>query len=165
MPIRITLLASRDNAIQSNARLRAKTVEHGGLMYARDGAKRSAAFRLCALAQDVLARVLRERNGWTPALLRTVMNQALFADIQKAPTRRTMPLIRQRLHNIALEPVVMRKRKQPRAKLQNPVVDAALTGAKRLQLPRAIVQHAHRAGKTKLTRSRRDLERIVRMPN
>src|SRR5256885_1774674 len=99
MPIRITLLASCDNAVQSGARLGTKAVEHRRLMHAGDGAKRGAAFCLSAFAHDILARVLRERDGGMSALLRTVVNQAFFADIKKPATRRAMPLIRERLHN------------------------------------------------------------------
>ena len=45
-----------------------------------------------------------------------------------------MPLVWQRLHNVPLESIMMRKRKQPRAQLDDPLIHIALTRAQRLQL-------------------------------
>ena len=95
-------------------------------MYARDSAERRAAFWLRGLPHHIFPRVLFERNGGISTLLRTVMHQAVFADIKKAASRGAMPLIRQRANDILLKSVKMSEGEKPASQSDDAVIDAGL---------------------------------------
>ena len=84
---------------------RAPTVENRNLMDARNRAVRRAAFFGEVLAADVVARVRRERNSRIAALLRAVMHQAVFADVEIARAGAAAPVIGQALRDVVLKGV------------------------------------------------------------
>ena len=63
-------------------------------MYAGNRAVGSAAFLRQVFAADVFDRVFWERLGRIAALLRTVMDESFFANIQIAGAGAALPLIR-----------------------------------------------------------------------
>src|SRR5512133_2005684 len=60
----------------------APPVHVGSLVRAGDGAQRGAGLLRQELASDVVHRVLGQRLAGIAALLRAVMNQAFFADVE-----------------------------------------------------------------------------------
>src|SRR5437762_1610352 len=134
-------------------------------MHARDGAERGASFGFGAFTHDIFARVVFEWNGGEPALLRAVVHEAVFADVEKAPSCWTVPLIRERANRVALETIEMRKRKQTAAESENAIVDACLQSTQRLELTAAVVQDANSTVESELACSRSDLISVFRVPN
>ena len=72
-------------------------------MHARNCAVRGAAFLGKKFALATLQRVIGERYAWVAALLRAVMHQAVFADVEVARTRAAPPVVFEALRNIALK--------------------------------------------------------------
>ena len=72
----------------------APEIENRNLVDAGNRAVRSAGFFCQIFAVHVLTRVFLELNRGIAALLRTVMHQPVFADIEIARTRATAPLVR-----------------------------------------------------------------------
>ena len=74
-----------------------------------------------------------ERNGRMTALLRTVMNRAVLANVEVAAPRATMPLVRQTANQILLKLVVVIEREEGLPPgIQDFVVDAPLRRLERL---------------------------------
>src|SRR4029077_8512012 len=78
-------------------------VEDRNLVHAGNGAMGCAEFFGQVLATYVITGVFRERDRRIAALLRTVMDQTVFADIEVARARAAAPIIGQALGNVVLE--------------------------------------------------------------
>src|SRR6266852_4657099 len=106
---------------------------------------RRAAFFGEVLAAHVIARVSRERHSGIATLLRTVVNQAVFADVEIARPGAATPLVWQALRYVVLESIDAGKAALlPRLHL---IVDAAFFVIQRLHLAAAVVNDAD--GRTK----------------
>ena len=103
--------AAVEDSLQSFSRTRAEVVEHRYLMDTRDGAERRAGFAAVSLALEVLACIGFERNGGSAPLLRTVVHQAVFADIKESATGAAIPLVRQAAADVLLKMIEVGKRK------------------------------------------------------
>src|SRR5271170_1651295 len=98
---------------------------------------RRAGFFCHELAAEIVAAVGCERNSGIAALLRAVVHQSVFADVEIARSGAAAPLVRQTLRDVVLEGVNSGKAALlPRLHL---VVDAALFVVERLHLAAAIV--------------------------
>src|SRR5262249_55276936 len=82
---------------------RAPVVEHRHLLDAGDGAEFRAGFFGVKLALQVFARVLFERDAGKAALLRAVMDEAVFADVQVTRARPAAPVVRPAVSQVLLE--------------------------------------------------------------
>ena len=123
----------------------AELIQHGGLVNTGDSAERRAALRCRRFAQYVLARVLLERNAWTSALLRAVVDEAIFADVKEPSACAAVPFVRESSDNIALEGIEVGEREEPSTKTQDAFIDGLLLRLHRAELTRAIMQNAHGA--------------------
>ena len=115
----------------------APRIEDRNLVHAGHRAVRRAAFFREIFAADIVARVSLERNARIAALLRTIVHQPVFADIEIARAGAAAPVIRQTLGDVVL------KRVDPReaALFQrlHLVINPPLFVAQGLQLPAAVV--------------------------
>src|SRR5262245_28997539 len=95
-------------------------------------------------------------------LLRTVMNQAVLANVEVSPSRATMPLIRQTANQILLELVVVIEREEglPLG-IQNFVVDAPLRRLERLQLTGVVMKYPDRPLEAEFAHPSRDGQRVL----
>src|SRR3954447_4681130 len=85
--------------------LSAEEVEIRNLMNAGHGAERSARLLRNVLAANVLDRVVFERLGWEPALLRATVHQSVLADVQITRAGAATPIGRLAVRNILLKVV------------------------------------------------------------
>src|SRR4051812_31772722 len=131
--MRIDSAAPVENTGQRLARPLAKFVQHGGLMNARYRAERRTALGTRRFASQIFRRVVNERNAGPAALLRAVMHQPVFADIQKAAAGAAVPVIRQPSPDVFLKMIEMRKREQSGFEAPETFVGASLTRRERLQ--------------------------------
>src|ERR1700744_5534960 len=129
-------------------------------MHAADGAVRRARLGRRVLAPDVLDGIIGERRARIAALLRAVVHEAVFADVQVAGAGAALPVIRAPFDQVALE--IVDARVQALAELHALVVDGALAGVERLQLARLVVEDADRRREAERGRAARDLERVFR---
>src|SRR5581483_3450427 len=74
-------------------------------MHAGNRAMRSAALFGAILAADIVDCVFFKRNTRITALLRTIVHQAVFADIQITRSGAAAPLVRTPLRDVVLKPV------------------------------------------------------------
>src|SRR6266511_565473 len=96
------------------------------------------------------------------ALLRTVMNQAVLANVEVAPSRATMPLIRQTANQILLKLVVVIEREEGLPPgIQDFVVDAPLRRLEGLQLAGVVMKDSDRPLEAEFTYSSRDGQRVL----
>src|SRR5499426_643683 len=96
------------------------------------------------------------------ALLRTVMNQAVLANVEVAPSRATMPLIRQTANQILLKLVVVIEREEGlRPGIQDFVVDAPLRRFEGLQLARLVMKDSDRPLEAEFAYPSRDGQRVL----
>src|SRR5262249_24091100 len=72
-------------------------------MHAADRAIRRARLRCREFPPDVLDRVVFERYPWIPALLRTVVYEAVLADVEVAGAGAAAPLIRLAIRQVVLK--------------------------------------------------------------
>src|SRR5262245_12773267 len=99
------------------------------------------------------------------ALLRTVMNQALFAYVEVSRSRATMPLIRQTANQILLKLVVVIERKEGlRPGIQEFVVDAPLRRIEGLQLAGVVMKDSDRPLEAEFAYPSRDGQRVLGAP-
>src|SRR5215471_19805851 len=105
-------------------------------MHAGNSAPRRAAFLGQKLAMAPLARVLGERNAGISTLLRTVMHQPVFANVQVARARAAAPIVLASGGNIALETVDARERTLPER--HDLLENGLLFGTQRLELAVAV---------------------------
>src|SRR5262245_47699369 len=92
--IGVLSLLRREEPGQCLSRVLPQSVDRRHLVHAGDGAIRGARLDGFVFALEVFTRVVGERNGRVTALLRTVMNQPVFTDVQVAAARAAMPLVR-----------------------------------------------------------------------
>src|SRR3954466_8169835 len=78
-------------------------VHRGDAVDAADGAVRRAPLRRDELAADVVGRVGLERHARCAALLRAVVDEALFADVEIPRARAAPPFVRLAVHELRLE--------------------------------------------------------------
>jgi hypothetical protein len=81
VPGRVTLFSTIYDARERLPGIGPEAIKHGGLMHARDGAERGAAFRFGGFPDEIRARVLLKRNGGTASLLGAVMDQPVLTDV------------------------------------------------------------------------------------
>jgi len=134
-------------------------------MNARNSAEWRAALRPRCFALDIVPSVLIEWNAGPPALLRTVMHQTLFADIQEPAASAAVPVVWQTASDILLKMVEMSERKQTGFKAPETVIDTSLLLRERLKLAAMIVQNTDRAGKAEFPGASPDHDRVLRVSN
>src|SRR5262245_22106603 len=72
----------------------APVVHHSDLLYAGDSTHLGAWLFCVKFTSDVFAGVVFKRNGGIAALLRTVVNQSVFADVQVSCAGAAPPVVR-----------------------------------------------------------------------
>src|SRR5262245_28695983 len=98
-------------------------------------------------------------------LLRTVMNQAVLAYVEIAPSCATMPLVRQTANQILLKLVVVIEREERlRPGIQDFVVDAPLRRIEGLQLAGVIMKDSDRPFEAEFAYPSRDGQRVLGAP-
>src|SRR5579863_1142927 len=132
-------------------------------MNARDGAVRRASLLGGELALDDGDGVLLERNPRISALLRTVMHQAIFANVQVAGSCAAAPAVRLTLGDIVLEPVEARI--VTLLQLLHGEKNFALIVVQWTKLAAAIVDDPDSRCETQLYRASSHHQRIVRIFN
>src|SRR5262245_64599398 len=83
----------------------APVIHHSDLLNAGDGAHTGAWLFRVKLASDVFAGVIFKRDGGVTALLRTVVNQSVLADVQVSGAGAAPPIVRPTVGQIVLKPV------------------------------------------------------------
>src|ERR1022692_2588448 len=142
---------------------RAPEIQVRNLVHAGNRTARRAGFFGQELAPDVGYGVFGERLGRISALLRTVVHQAVFADVQIAGASPAAPAVLPAVRNIVLEIVELRIAAFPHG--AHGPVHFALRGGERLQLPGAIVNDAHGRSETQLHGALADHQRILGIAN
>src|SRR5882762_1014192 len=117
-------------------------IEDRNLMHARYCAMRRAGLLGIEFAPQIGNGIFFEGNPRISALLRTIMHQAIFADVQIASTRAASPLVRTALGNVVLEGIDAGEAAP--FELLHLVVDRAFIVFQRLQLPLAVVDNSNR---------------------
>src|ERR1019366_2751559 len=84
---------------------RAPEVHIGGVVHAGDGAARRATFFGDELPADMLDRIVRQRNRRIAALLRTVMHQAILANVQVPGAGPAFPLVLTAMSDVVLKEI------------------------------------------------------------
>src|SRR4030095_8013427 len=87
----------------------APRVEHRDLMHARDGAVRSTGFFGEIFAADVGGGILLEGNSRIATLLRTVVDETVFTDVEIACPGAAAPLVGPTLRDVVLERIDARE--------------------------------------------------------
>src|SRR5580692_9575454 len=141
----------------------APAVEDRNLMHARNRAVRRAAFLRQVFAAHVVARVGRERDSGIAALLRAVMYQSVFADVEIARARAAAPFVRQTLGDVVLESVdASEAALVPRLHF---VVDPPLFVVQRLYLAAAVVNNSDRRTEAECDSALANGQRVLRVRN
>ena len=138
----------------------APVIGHRHLLHAADGARRSAGFCCPEFPPDVIERVFGQRSAGITALLGTVVDEAVFADVQVPGPRAAVPVVWPSLGEILLEPV--QAGISAAAVTANLTIDAFFPVGKRLQLTGTVVDDSERCGKTQLLRHVRDQQGVLR---
>jgi hypothetical protein len=102
-----------DYARQGFSRALSKSIEHRCLVNARYGTEGGTLFSDSGFPHDILAPVMLQRDAGTPPLLRTVMNQAVLADVKKPAAGSAVPIVRQTLEKVPLKRVQVGEREKP----------------------------------------------------
>src|SRR5689334_6690395 len=95
--------ARRCRLFAANRLLAAPEIKVRNLVHAGDSAKRSARLLRNVLAADILDGVLFQRLTGEAALLRAVVDQAVFADVQVPRSGAAFPLVGAPPGNVVLE--------------------------------------------------------------
>src|SRR5580704_1719448 len=106
-------------------------------MHAGYRATRSTALLREKFAVPLLVSVLRQRNAGVAALLRAIMHQAIFADVEIARAGATSPVVLQPLGDVVLE--LINAREGLLAERHNLFENFLLARAQRLQLAIVVV--------------------------
>src|ERR1051326_2225443 len=112
-------------------------------MHARHGAVRGAGFFGEIFAAQIFARISRERDAGIAALLRAVVHEAVFADVEVARAGATAPLVRPAVGEVILKAVDARVTFL--TDLLHLLIDFALDALERLERAEAVVNDAERA--------------------
>src|SRR5260370_30800994 len=122
----------------------APVVHIGSLVGAGDSAVGRTMLLHQELTADVIYRVFQQRNSWNATLLRTVMHQAIFADIKIAGARAAAPIVGLAHGNVFLEFV------EPRVAGAvhgfHLLIDRLLARGQGLELPNMVMNDANRRG-------------------
>src|SRR5271165_1406238 len=110
------------------------------MMHARHCAVRSTALFGEELAANVGDRVLLQRYGGIATLLRAVVHQSVFADVEVTRSGAAAPLVGPAVGNVVLEPVEARV--MVLLELLHLQEDIALDLAQRLELSFAVMNDA-----------------------
>src|SRR5580704_7700910 len=129
-------------------------------MHAGYGAIRRTGFFGEIFAADVVDGVIGERSPGISALLRTVMHQAVFANVQVTRAGAAAPIVGTSFGNVVLEAVDTGEAALAHA--LHFFIDTFLFVIERLELAAAIVNDADGRGKSKLHSAFADGERILR---
>ena len=136
-------------------------VDVGNLVDARDGAVGSAGFLGQKFTLHVLTAIFRQRRARPAALLRAVMDQAVFADVDIARAGAAAPIVGLAVHDGFLE--MIEARIMLLAEILDLVINATLFAAQRLQLSVAIVNDADGGGKSQFQCAARNRQSILRI--
>lgn len=138
-------------------------IDDGNLLDAADRAGRSARFLSGVLALDVGECVLLERNPGIATLLRAVMNEAIFANVEVSGAGSASPIVRLSVREVVLEPI------EPAVTLFSVILDLAIdalfASVERLHRAAAVVNDPEGAGESQLHGAVRDRLRIFRIAN
>src|SRR5262249_50816459 len=134
-------------------------------MHAADRAIWRARLRCREFPPDVLDRVAFERYPWITALLRTVVDEAVLADVEVARAGAAAPLIRLAVRQVVLKAAnprieILEDLPGPVDRRRHFVVDLALGRSERLEAPRAVVDDADRGGEAQFARAVVDGARV-----
>ena len=129
-------------------------------MDAGDGAARGAALGGAVFAADVVDGVLAERLAGVAALLRAVVHQAVFADVEVAGAGAAAPVVLLAVRDVVLE--IIQARVAALLHRLHGGVDFALLVAERLQLAVAVVDDPDGRGEAELERALADRQRVLR---
>src|SRR5215470_12417510 len=127
-------------------------------MDAGDRAARGAAFLRVELAVALLVRVLGERHARVAALLRAVMDEAVFADIEVARAGAAPPIVFEAFGDVVLEEIHAREGVLPER--HDFLENFLLTLAERRELAVGIVKDADGGGEPQLDSPMRHGERV-----
>src|ERR1700716_3274506 len=122
---------------------------------------RRAGFFAEVLAADIVPGVGCERNRRITALLRAVMHQSVFADVEITGAGTAAPVVGQPLRDVVLKSVDSGKALL--FKRLHLVVDVALFVAERLQLATAVVDDSDGRAETQFNCAFADGERVLRL--
>src|SRR6185312_11928850 len=110
----------------------APAIQHGDLVHARDCAVGRTTLLGAVFASDVVDCVRKQRNSRIATLLRAVVHQAVFADIQVTRAGAASPFVRAPLSDVVLK--VVDAREAALFQVLHRVIDLALFLVQRLQL-------------------------------
>src|SRR5689334_613550 len=127
-------------------------VDVGDLVDTGDGAVRRAALFGNELASNIVDGVLGERLGREATLLRAIMNQSIFADVEIARAGATAPCVWLAVCNRVLE--VVEARIILLLERLHQAIDFALFFLQRLELSAAVMNDADRRSKSELQGAR-----------
>src|SRR5499433_2403677 len=130
---------------------RPPVVEHRHLLDAGDGAEFRAWFFGVILMLQVFARVFFERNARKAALLRAVMDEAVFADVQITRPRAAAPVIRTAVSQVVLK--LIQPSELLLAMMPQLFIDLFLDPAEGFQLAAPVVNHAERRAEAEFDRA------------
>src|SRR6185437_15501011 len=120
-------------------------INEGRLMHAGDGAVGRAGFLRQKLAADLTNRVLSQRRPRIAALLRAVMHQPVFTDIQVAGSSAAAPVVRTAQSNVVLE--LVKAGVTVLAQLFHFGENGLCFLIERAELAGAVMDNSHRGGK------------------
>src|ERR1700741_2659100 len=106
-------------------------------------------------------RVFLQRDAGITALLRAVMHQAVFANVEIARAGPATPLIRPSQGDVVLEGI--HAREAALLQLLHLMIDAPLFVAQGLQLSGAVMDDSHRRTESQFQRAPADRERVLRI--
>src|SRR6516225_676972 len=135
--------------------------ENRNLVYARHRAVRRTRLLGDTLTADVSHRVLLQGHRGIAPLLRAVVNQPVFADVEIARAGSATPLVRSPLRDVVLERVDAGE--AALFKRLHLVIHRALFGVQGLQLPAAVVNDPDRRAEAELHGAPADRQRILRI--
>src|ERR1700722_17377008 len=130
-------------------------------MYAGNGAARRAAFFGQKFALALFIGVFEQRHTGIPALLRAVVHQTVFADVEVARAGAATPIVFETLGDIVLKFVDTGERAL--FERDDFFKDFLFSRPERFELSVVVVQDSHRGGESKLDCAVRDGQRIFRV--
>ena len=113
-------------------------------VHAADRAQWRAPFLPMKFAPQVVLTVAFEGDARTAALLRTPVNETVFADVEVTATSRAMPVVRLPVRQVLLKPVVVRVVERRVAERDDLLEDASLRIIQRPQPAASVMNNADR---------------------
>src|SRR5690242_19338056 len=139
----------------------APRIEDRYLVNTRHRAMRGAGFFAEILAPQVFARVVFQRNRRIAPLLRAVVHQAVFSDVEIPRSGAASPVVRLARRNVVLKRIHPREASFFQA--LHLVIDSALFIRQRLQLPAPVVNDPDSGAEAQLDGTLADHQRILRV--